>query len=112
MTSCLLICWGSVTAATQEAADQLVLQGRSCRVLCLRLLSPLPKAHIEQQLKLAKKAFVVEQNHQGQLFRYICSLLTSPAPLVSIARPGPVSISSADIISAVTAGSKENANAQ
>lgn len=112
MASCLLICWGSVTAATQEAADQLVLQGRSCRVLCLRLLSPLPIDHIEQQLKLANKAFVVEQNHQGQLFRYICSQLTPPAPLVSIARPGPVSISSADIISAVTAGSKESANAQ
>jgi 2-oxoglutarate ferredoxin oxidoreductase subunit alpha len=112
MAGCLLICWGSVTAATHEAADQLVSGGQSCRVLCLRLLSPLPTEEIEQQLKRAKKAFVIEQNHQGQLFRYIRSQINSSTPLASIARPGPVSISSADIISAVTASSEENANAQ
>ena len=112
IVDCLLICWGSVTAATQEAADQLVSDGQPSRVLCLRLLSPLPKEEIEQQLKLAKKAYVVEQNHQGQLFHYIRSRINTSTPLSSIARPGPVSISSADIISAVVASSEENANAQ
>jgi 2-oxoglutarate ferredoxin oxidoreductase subunit alpha len=112
LVNCLLICWGSVTAATQEAADLLVTDGHSCRVLCLRLLSPLPQDEIEQQLKRAQTAFIIEQNHRGQLFRYIRSQINSSTPLASIARPGPVSISSADIISAVTAGSEDNANAQ
>ena len=113
-TDCLLICWGSITAATHEAAGQLVTQGVSSRILCLRLLSPLPEEQIKKQLNTAKAAYVVEQNHQGQLFHYIRSRINSPTPLASIARPGPVSISPAEIVSSVTNAAnngKENADA-
>ncbi len=109
---CLLICWGSVTASTHEAADELAAQGISSRVLCLRLLSPLPVEPIEQQLGTVKRGFVVEENHQGQLYHFIRSQITSPAPLTSIARPGPVAIACAEIIAAVMPNAKESANAR
>ena len=108
---CLLICWGSVAATTREAADQLAADGISTRVLCLRLLSPLPAEQIEQQLATAERAFVIEENHQGQLYRYIRSQIDSPTPVSSIARPGPVAISSADITAAVLPNVEEIANA-
>lgn len=101
VADCLLICWGSVTAATREAAGQLEAEGISTRTLCLRLLSPLPEKHIQQQLNTAKTAFVIEQNHQGQLFHFIRSRMISPIPLRSISHPGPVPISSSDIVSVV-----------
>ena len=95
--SCLLICWGSVTAAAKEAADKLASKGVLSTVLCLRLLSPLPCQQIEEQLAKVNQAFVIEQNHQGQVYHYLRSKVNSSTPVMSFARPGPVSFSSGEI---------------
>lgn len=100
-SECLLICWGSTTASVREAAKMLFTQGVSADVLSLRLLSPLPLENIKSYLPNKKQVFVVEQNHQGQFYRYLRSHWEGFCPLLSIARPGPVSISANEVVAHV-----------
>jgi 2-oxoglutarate ferredoxin oxidoreductase subunit alpha len=66
-----VITFGSCTGPLREAlAATPELAGR-VRVLSLRLLSPLQPARLAATLKGVRKALVIEQNHAGQLFKYL-----------------------------------------
>jgi len=96
-----LVTWGSTSGAVMEAAGRLEGQGVSVRVIALRLLSPLDPDRLRETIADATRTWIVEQNHGGQLFRYLRSLDALPAGTRSLARPGPLSLRPGEILSAV-----------
>ena len=56
---------------------------------------------LESALAGCERVFVVEQNHGGQLYRYLRGQMDFAMPLHSYARPGPVPLSGAAIVAAI-----------
>ncbi len=96
-----LVCFGSASAAVNEAADLLLEQGITTRTVSLRLLAPLQQERLEAALAGCKKVFVVEQNHGAQLFQYLRGMMDFHRPLHSYSRAGPVPLSGHAIAEAV-----------
>jgi 2-oxoglutarate ferredoxin oxidoreductase subunit alpha len=85
-----LVTFGS-SAAVIEAASVLAAEsGVAVRSVALRLLAPLPVEKLEAVIAGCRRVLVVEQNHSGQLYRYLRSQLSATVPLESYARPGPI----------------------
>lgn len=99
-----LICWGSSSGATFEAAERLLADGIAVRVIALRLLAPLRSDALAQALAGVEKAWVVEQNHSGQLYHYLRSYGVLPEDAHSLAKPGPIPLRPGEIIEAVRQG--------
>jgi 2-oxoglutarate ferredoxin oxidoreductase subunit alpha len=93
-----LICWGGASGAVFEAAERIEEAGTSSRVIALRLLAPLWCEALRQALAGVKKAWVVEQNQGGQLFRYLKSRDVLPDGARLLARPGPVPLRPGEIV--------------
>jgi 2-oxoglutarate ferredoxin oxidoreductase subunit alpha len=85
-----LVCFGSASAAVSEAAALLRESGRTVSTISLRLLAPLPAAALGAALAGSDAVVVVEQNHGGQLFRYLRGGMDFTVPVYSCALPGPV----------------------
>ncbi len=99
----VVICWGSLYAAAVEAQQLLMDRQIAIKVVALRLISPLPQTQLLKELGAAKKVLVVEQNHQGQLTRYLRGHPWSGIEFVEEAQPGPNLITPAAIVAAVEA---------
>lgn len=97
-----LVCFGSASAASAEAAQLLRERGVSCRCVSLRLLAPLPSEALQAALAGCDRVVVVEQNHGGQLLRHLRSTAGLTVPLHSYRRAGPVPLSGARIASAIS----------
>jgi 2-oxoglutarate ferredoxin oxidoreductase subunit alpha len=85
-----LISWGSSCDAVLEACVQLRQRGVPVRSICLRQLSPLPRAALENALHGVSAALVVELNESGQLFHYLESHAVLPVHRDTLCRPGPL----------------------
>jgi 2-oxoglutarate ferredoxin oxidoreductase subunit alpha len=96
-----LVCFGSSSAAVSEAADLLAQSGSPARVISLRLLAPLQTDALRAALEGCATVVVVEQNHGGQLFRYLRSQLDFPRGIYSYAMAGPVPLAPEAIAEAV-----------
>ncbi|MEP4149162.1 MAG: 2-oxoacid:acceptor oxidoreductase subunit alpha [Halioglobus sp.] len=96
-----LVCFGSASAAVNEAAELLAGQGISACTISLRLLAPLQLDPLQAALANCDRVFVVEQNHSGQLFRYLRGMMDFNQPLHSYSRAGPVPLNGHDIAAAV-----------
>ncbi|MHA7817470.1 MAG: 2-oxoacid:acceptor oxidoreductase subunit alpha [Pseudohaliea sp.] len=93
-----LVAFGSASAAARAAAAQLRAGGTACRVICLRLLAPLPAAALGDALAGCRRVLVVEQNHSAQCWRHLrANLGDVPVPAESYARPGPAPLDPAAI---------------
>ncbi len=92
-----LVCFGSASAAVEEAAELLAESGHKARTISLRLLAPLPKHDLLTQLQGCTQILVIEQNHSAQLFHYLRGQLDFAAPVTSYAVAGPVPLSPASI---------------
>lgn len=101
-----LVCFGSASAAVSEAAELLAGQGISACTVSLRLLAPLQQVRLQAALANCDRVFVVEQNHSGQLFRYLRSMMDFKQPVHRYSRAGPVPLSGHDIAAAVAQESK------
>jgi len=97
-----LLTWGSSSGAVREAAARLEARGLSVQIVALRLLMPLPQDALRRTLAGCGTVWVIEQNHGGQLFRYLKSLDALPADARSLARPGPLPLRPGDIVAALT----------
>jgi 2-oxoglutarate ferredoxin oxidoreductase subunit alpha len=95
-----LLTWGSCRGAVVEAAQRLRRRGRSIRVVALRLLAPLCREALRAAIGEAG-VLVIEQNHGGQLFRYLHAEQTLPDHALSLARPGPLPLRPGEIVAAV-----------
>jgi 2-oxoglutarate ferredoxin oxidoreductase subunit alpha len=63
----MIVSWGSPKGAILEAMEMLKAEGFSMGFLQLRMLHPLPKQHVVNTLKTARKVIDVEGNYLGQL---------------------------------------------
>jgi 2-oxoglutarate/2-oxoacid ferredoxin oxidoreductase subunit alpha len=83
-----VITFGSCTGPLREAlATTPELAGR-VRVISLRLLSPLQPARLAAALQGVRKAVVLEQNHAGQLFKYLRAECEFTCELQSLHKAG------------------------
>lgn len=96
-----IVCWGSLSAAATEAQTMLDADGIAIKLVCLRLIKPLPVNSLQQHLKTCKRIVIVEQNHAAQLYHLVKSQLTAGLPLESFAVPGPNPVNAFDIVSLI-----------
>src|SRR5690606_4836035 len=96
----LIICWGSTKASVIEAQQLLVAKRRDIACLCLRQLCPLPTEKLAVLFAKASRLVVVEQNHSGQFFHYLRSILPQ-FTYQSLVQPGPKAITPSQILAIV-----------
>ncbi|MFT6985687.1 MAG: 2-oxoglutarate ferredoxin oxidoreductase subunit alpha [Psychromonas sp.] len=96
-----IICFGSLHAIILDALTLLTQKGIAASLITLRLLAPLPIEQLQECLSGATHIIVIEQSHGGQLFHYLAShlfkLAEFSAASYSLAKPGPVPFSSAEV---------------
>jgi len=97
----VIICWGSVSAVAQEAAQRLSDQGEPTKVIALRLLAPLQTELLLNALSGAKKVLVVEQSHSAQFMAWLRGHIDFPCPHHGLAVPGPLPIRPSHITQAI-----------
>ncbi|MBK9134666.1 MAG: 2-oxoacid:acceptor oxidoreductase subunit alpha [Betaproteobacteria bacterium] len=85
-----VVTFGSTTGAVREALARLAAEGLPLRLIALRLLAPLQPEVVERALAGVREVLVVEQNHGGQLLRYLRSRLDLPGRPRGLHRPGPL----------------------
>lgn len=98
-----LLSFGSAYAPVAEAAALLAEQGVATRQIALRLIAPLQDAALAEALSGSSQVLVVEQNHGGQLFRYLKGQMDFEQQMHSYAKPGPVPLDPQDIARQVLA---------
>jgi hypothetical protein len=73
----------------REAVARAAAAGTALRLVSMRLLAPLKPEVLDQALAGVRQVLVVEQNHGGQLLRYLrsrCDLPGRPAACTAPAR--------------------------
>ena len=96
-----VITFGSVTAAVREAVARAAAQGVRARLIAIRLLAPAQPAQMAAALAGVSRILVVEQNHGGQLLRYLRSAYDLPAKPAGYHRPGPLPLRPGEVTKAI-----------
>jgi len=85
-----VITWGSTTSTVQEAMLRLPAElFANLKLISLRLLLPAQPQKIADVLSGVKHLMVIEQNHSGQLYRFLRAFCDLPADVTTLHRPGP-----------------------
>jgi 2-oxoglutarate ferredoxin oxidoreductase subunit alpha len=93
-----LLTWGSTTGAVREAAARLAENGRSVRVIALRLLAPAQPDALADALEGVGQVLVIEQSHSRQFHRYLRAHYDIAPELHVLARPGPLLFTPGEIV--------------
>jgi 2-oxoglutarate ferredoxin oxidoreductase subunit alpha len=93
-----VITWGSSTGPVKEALSRLQKQGRSIRLIAIRLLSPERPSEMFAALDGVKRLLVVEQSHSRQFHRYLRAAYDLNAEVKVFNRPGPLPFRPNEII--------------
>ena len=96
-----VITFGSTTAAVREAVGRARAQGVAVRLIALRLLAPAQPEPLAAALDGVARVLVVEQNHGGQLYRYLRSVYDLPGKPASFHRPGPLPLRPGELTTAI-----------
>jgi len=96
-----VITFGSTTAAVREAIGRARAQGVAVRLIALRLLAPAQPGPFAAALQGVGRVLVVEQNHGGQLYRYLRSIYDLPGKPASFHRPGPLPLRPGELATAI-----------
>lgn len=99
--SLAMITWGSSNGVVREVARRMRHQGKSVKVIVLRLIMPLQKEKLLAALASVERVLVVEQNHGGQLFHYLHAQNVMPDSAKSLAQPGPLPLRPGRILRAL-----------
>jgi 2-oxoglutarate ferredoxin oxidoreductase subunit alpha len=97
-----VVTFGSTTGAVREAVARAGAQGLPLRLVALRLLAPLDQARMDAALAGVRQVLVVEQNHGGQLLRYLRSRLDLPGRPRGLHRAGPLPLRPGELTAAFT----------
>ena len=85
-----VITWGSTTSTVREAIGRLPAElSANLKLISLRLLLPAQPRNMAEALRGVKRLMVIEQNHSGQLYRFLRAWYELPADVESLHRPGP-----------------------
>ncbi|MGD1029822.1 MAG: 2-oxoacid:acceptor oxidoreductase subunit alpha [Opitutaceae bacterium] len=98
-----LISWGSVAGIALEALRAARAEGVQAKLLIPRLLYPVAGEIYQEFFASLRSCLVVEQSHQGQLYRLIRMWVNVPDHFLSMARSGANPIAPRDIIEALRA---------
>jgi 2-oxoglutarate ferredoxin oxidoreductase subunit alpha len=101
-----VVTFGSCTGAAREALARAAADGIKGRLVSLRLLSPSRPEHLARALEGAKRVLVVEQNHTGQLYRYLRAEYDLPGAVKSFRHPGPLPMRPGEIHKQITEWSR------
>lgn len=85
-----VLTWGSTTSAVREAISRLptALSSR-LKLIAMRLLLPAQPDKMSDALKGVERLLVIEQNHTGQMYRFLRAWYDLPADVETLFRPGP-----------------------
>ena len=101
-----LVTFGSCTGAAREALARAAAEGIKARLVSLRLLAPALPGSMAKALAGAKQVLVVEQNHTGQLYRYLRAEYDLPGEVRSFRHPGPLPMRPDEIHQQITEWSR------
>jgi 2-oxoglutarate ferredoxin oxidoreductase subunit alpha len=83
-----LVSWGSVAGVAMEAVQLARREGIQVKLIVPKLLYPVPEEIYQEFFASVKRGLVIEQSHQGQLYRVLRMYVDVPAGVVSLARSG------------------------
>jgi 2-oxoglutarate ferredoxin oxidoreductase subunit alpha len=83
-----LVSWGSVAGVAREALRLAQERGLRVKLLVPWLLYPVAEAVYQEFFDSVKAGLVIEQSHQGQLFRLLRMFVDLPAGVTSLAKSG------------------------
>jgi len=85
-----VLTWGSTTSAVREAISRLPADlSSNLKLISMRLLLPAQPDKLTDALKGVERLMVIEQNHTGQLYRFLRAWYDLPADVEALYRPGP-----------------------
>jgi len=85
-----VLTWGSTTSAVREAIGRLPDDlSENMKLISLRLLLPAQPQKLAAALEGVERLMVIEQNHSGQLYRFLRAWYDLPDDVESLHRPGP-----------------------
>ena len=93
-----VVSWGSVAGVAREAVALATREGLQVKLLVPRLLYPVSEELFSEFFAFVKGGLVVEQSHQGQLYRLIRMFVDVPCGLESFTRSGSNPISPHEIV--------------
>ena len=93
-----LISWGSVAGVAMEALQLAHEQGLKVKLLIPKLLYPVAEAVYQDFFASVKRGLVVEQSHQGQLYRTLRMFVEMPGGMESLAKSGSNPILASEIV--------------
>jgi 2-oxoglutarate ferredoxin oxidoreductase subunit alpha len=83
-----LVAWGSLAGTAREARRRAAAEGLRVKLLVPRLLYPVSEAVYDVFFRSVQRGLVVEQSHQGQLFRLLRMFVDVPRGVERLARSG------------------------
>ncbi len=85
-----VLTWGSTTSTVREAVGRLAVDlATKIKLISLRLLLPAQPQRMAEILQGVERVMVIEQNHSGQLYRFLRAWYDLPADVQTMYRPGP-----------------------
>jgi 2-oxoglutarate ferredoxin oxidoreductase subunit alpha len=85
-----ILTWGSTTCMVREAIQRLPDDiADRLKLISLRLLLPAKPIEMAAALDGIERVLVIEQNHTGQLYRYLRAWYDLPPDVDTMHRPGP-----------------------
>jgi 2-oxoglutarate ferredoxin oxidoreductase subunit alpha len=98
-----VVAWGSVAGVAREAVRLARQEGIDVKLLVPKLLYPVAEEIYAEFFKGVESGLVVEQSHQGQLYRLLRMFVDLPRGIAPLARSGSVPI----LPSAIVEGLRE-----
>jgi 2-oxoglutarate ferredoxin oxidoreductase subunit alpha len=92
-----VVAWGSVAGVAREAGVLARRDGLDVKLLVPRLLYPVAEEVYAEFFASVERGLVVEQSHQGQLFRVLRMFVDVPAGVASLAKSGANPITPEDV---------------
>ena len=96
-----LVSWGSSAGVCREAVDLARAEGIAVKLLVPHLLYPVAEAIYREFFASVRAGLVVEQSHQGQLYRILRMFVDVPPGVVSLARSGANPLRPEDVVARV-----------